>query len=173
VFEVLPILTTIDRGTRIARSLLQEALGKVIPKFERADWLPGALLASFMVTAGWAFLVKNGSIGTLWPMFGIANQLLAVIALAVVTTLLINSRKARYAPVTLLPMLFVTATTMTAGTQMIGYQFPALIEAGKTVTGYLNIALTLFVMASVGSLLLMAVARWIAILMRRPTPVEA
>jgi carbon starvation protein len=97
-------------------------------------------------------------------MFGIANQLLAVLALALITTLLINTGRARYALVTLLPMLFVTATTMTAGAQMVGVQFPALIQSGQAVKGYLNIALTVFVVASVGMLLLIAVSRWIAVL---------
>jgi carbon starvation protein len=165
MFEALFILTTIDAGTRIARFLLQEALGKVYHKFERTDWLPGALLATFVVTAGWGMLIGWGSIDTIWPMFGIANQLLAVVALALVTTLLINSGKARYAPVTLLPMLFVTSTTLTAGAQMVGNQFPALIESGQTWKGWINIALTVFVMASVGALLLLAVSRWIAVAM--------
>jgi carbon starvation protein len=163
MFEALFILTTIDAGTRIARFLLQESFGAISPRFARTDWLPGALLATLLVTAGWASLIHTGSISTIWPMFGIANQLLAVLALALVTTLLVNAGKARYAPVTLLPMLFVTATTMTAGTQMIAIQFPAMIDAGKKATGVLNIALTVFVMASVGSLLLMAAARWLAV----------
>ncbi len=94
MFEALFILTTIDAGTRIARFLLQEALGRVVPKFERTDWLPGALLTTFLVTAGWGILVQSGSISTIWPMFGIANQLLAVMALGLVTTLLINSGRA-------------------------------------------------------------------------------
>jgi carbon starvation protein len=168
MFEALFILTTIDAGTRIARFLLQEAFGAVSPKFARTDWLPGALLATFLVTAGWSILIYTGSISTIWPMFGIANQLLAVMALALVTTVLVNAGKGRYAPVTVLPMLFVTATTMTAGYQMIRYQFPAIIQAGKAAadatkqaTGYLSIALTIFVMASVGSLLLMALSRWL------------
>jgi carbon starvation protein len=164
MFEALFILTTIDAGTRIARFLLQEAFGAVSPRFARTDWLPGALLATLLVTAGWAWLIHTGSISTIWPMFGIANQLLAVLALALVTTLLVNAGKVRYAPVTLLPMLFVTATTMTAGVEMIGGQFPDLIRAGKETTGYINIALTVFVMASVGSLLMMALARWLAVL---------
>jgi carbon starvation protein len=164
IFVGLFILSTIDAGTRIARSLLQEALGKVHPKFERTDWLPGALLATFVVTAGWALLVKTGSISTIWPMFGIANQLLAVVAMAVVTTLLINSGKARYAPVTLLPMLFVTATTMTAGVQMVGSQFPALIRAGQVWPGVVNIAFTVSVMTCGALLLLLAVKRWVAVL---------
>jgi carbon starvation protein len=164
MFEALFILTTIDAGTRIARFLLQEALGRVFPKFERTDWLPGALLATLVVTVGWGALIWAGSISTIWPMFGIANQLLAVLALALITTLLINTGRARYALVTLLPMVFVTATTMTAGAEMVGGQFPALIQSGQAVKGYLNIALTVFVVASVGMLLLIAVSRWIAVL---------
>jgi carbon starvation protein len=163
MFEALFILTTIDAGTRIARFLLQEALGTVHPKFERSDWLPGALLATLAVTAGWGALIWAGSISTIWPMFGIANQLLAVLALAILTTLLINQGRARYAPVTLLPMLFVTATTLTAGADMVGWQFPAMIAAGQVWKGVLNSALTLFVIACVGALLLMAVSRWVAV----------
>jgi carbon starvation protein len=163
MFEALFILTTIDAGTRIARFLLQEAFGAVSPRFARTDWLPGALLATLLVTAGWAGLIHTGSISTIWPMFGIANQLLAVLALALITTVLVNGGKARYAPVTVLPMLFVTATTMTAGYQMIRYQFPDLIKAGREATGYMSIALTIFVMASVGSLLVMAVSRWLTV----------
>jgi carbon starvation protein len=172
MFEALFILTTIDTGTRIARFLLQEALGKVIPRFEQTDWLPGAVLTTWVVTAGWAGLVATGSISTIWPMFGIANQLLAVLALALVTTVLVNSGRGRFAPVTLLPMLFVTSTTMSAGAMMVFQQFPAMIRRGQElgqrsliVTGYLNIGLTLFVIVSVGLLLLMAVSRWLAVWM--------
>ncbi|HLN27984.1 MAG TPA: carbon starvation CstA family protein [Gemmataceae bacterium] len=163
MFEALFILTTIDAGTRIARFLLQEALGRVYTKFERTDWLPGALLATLIVTAGWGVLIWAGSISTIWPMFGIANQLLAVMALALVTTLLINTGRARYAPITLLPMLFVTSTTLTAGAEMLGVQFPAIIRGGELWKGIVNIALTVFVIACVGMLLLLAVSRWAAV----------
>jgi carbon starvation protein len=163
MFEALFILTTIDAGTRIARFLLQEALGKVHPKFEQTDWLPGAALATALVTGGWGVLVLTGSVSTIWPMFGIANQLLSVIALSLVTTWLINSGRARYAPVTILPMLFVTVTTMTAGAEMIGSQFPALIEAGQQLTGVLSIIFALFVITCVATLLLMAASRWVAV----------
>ena len=164
MFEALFILTTIDTGTRIARFLLQEVLGKVIPKFEQTDWIPGAALATLAVTAGWGSLVATGSISTIWPMFGIANQLLAVVALALVTTLLINTGRARYALVTLLPMLFVTATTMTAGVQMVGQFIGMLKHEATALRGALNLAMTLFVMVSVGLLLLIAASRWIAVL---------
>lgn len=178
MFEALFILTTIDTGTRIARFLLQEALGAIYKPFERTDWLPGAVLATGVVTAGWGLLIWSGSINTIWPMFGIANQLLAVIALCLVTTLLVNTGRGRYAWVTILPMLFVTTTTMTAGVEMVGSQFPEriragekLVEAGKTVagnqlmlSGVLSIVFAVFVMACVGALLLMAVSRWVAVL---------
>jgi carbon starvation protein len=160
MFEALFILTTIDAGTRIARFMLQEALGTVSPRFERTNWLPGALLATFVVTAGWGALIWGGTISTIWPMFGIANQLLAVVALALVTTLLINSGRARYAPVTLLPMLFVCATTLTAGATML-QQF---LQPGQGWTGVLNFSLTLFVIACVGLLLLLAASRWVGVM---------
>jgi carbon starvation protein len=164
MFEALFILTTIDTGTRIARFLLQEALGKVHPKFEQTDWLPGAVLATFIVTAGWGALIYTGSIDTIWPMFGIANQLLAVVALCLVTTLLINSGKSRYALVTLLPMLFVTTTTMTAGARMIP-QFHDLATRGawSWMKYGLNTGLTVFVMSCVGMLLLIAASRWVVV----------
>jgi carbon starvation protein len=163
MFEALFILTTIDAGTRIARYLFQETLGKLHRNFARQDWLPGALLATALVTAGWGILVHTGQINTIWPMFGIANQLLAVMALAIVTTLLVNSGKGRYAPVTLLPMLFVTSTTLMAGKIMIGNQLDAM-RAGKDVTiNVLNMGLTIFVIASVCTLLLIAAARWLSV----------
>lgn len=170
MFEALFILTTIDAGTRIARFLLQEALGKAFPKFERTDWLPGALLATLLVTAGWGFLISTGSISTIWPMFGIANQLLAVVALALVTTMLINSGKQKYALVTLLPMLFVCSTTLTAGYRMAHLWIQA-IQRGQEVsdsallwTNTLNLGLMLFVIISVLLLLLLAVSRWVGVL---------
>jgi carbon starvation protein len=174
MFEALFILTTIDTGTRIARFLLQETLGKVFPKFEQTDWLPGAILATGLITLGWGSLVATGSIGTIWPMFGIANQLLAVLALCLVTTLLVNTGRGRYAAVTLLPLLFVIATTMSAGVIMVG-QFGGMIRAGDRVRGWLNLSLTLFVMVSVGLVALLAASRWFAVVsgMIRTRPEEA
>ncbi len=172
MFEALFILTTIDAGTRIARFLLQEALGKVHPNFEKTDWLPGAIVASFAVTAGWGLLIATGSIDTIWPMFGIANQLLAVIALCLVTTLLVNTGRGRYAPVTLLPMLFVIATTMTATGQMVP-QFIDFVKLGHwtLLKGVLNIGLTLFVVVCVATLLVIAVGRWLLVL-RGVVPIQ-
>jgi carbon starvation protein len=164
MFEALFILTTIDAGTRIGRFLVQETLGRVHPKFAQTDWWPGAMLATFLVTAGWGLLVWTGSVATIWPMFGIANQLLAVIALALVTTLLVNTGRGRYAPVTVLPMLFVIATTMTAGVQMCGGKFIELMRKKETMlTGALSMAMTVFVITCVGALLILAVSRWVLV----------
>jgi carbon starvation protein len=171
MFEALFILTTVDAGTRIGRFLLQEALGKLWPKFAVTDWLPGAIFTTIVITAGWGYLVYTGSIDTIWPMFGIANQLLAVLALAIITTMLMNSGKARYAAVTLVPMLFVASTTLTAASQLVGWQFPAMIEQGTSLNrpmqvfkGYLCMGMTIAVVVTVGTVVLQAVARWVLVL---------
>lgn len=173
MFEALFILTTIDTGTRIARFLLQEALGKVYPAFDRTDWLPGAALSTAIVTIGWGGLIWTGSIETIWPMFGIANQMLAVIALAVVTTVMVNAGRGRYAPLTILPMCFVISTTLTAGYQMIVGPFSVMVRDGwsagglnhRLVQGVLNIGFTVFVIAAVIVILAQAITRWVN---RRP-----
>jgi carbon starvation protein len=155
-----------DTGTRIARFLLQEALGRFDARFARTDWLPGSLIATTVIVGGWSVLIWTGSIGTIWPMFGIANQLLAVIALCLITTLLVNTGRARYAWTTILPMIFVTTTTMTAGAQLIGSQWPPLYRQGRGLQATLNIGLTIFVIACVGSLMILFVSRWIVVLTR-------
>jgi carbon starvation protein len=165
MFEALFILTTIDTGTRIARFLLQEALGTIHPKFGQTDWMPGAALATALVTLGWGGLVLTGSVASIWPMFGIANQLLAVVALSLVTTWLINSGRARFAPLTILPMLFVTTTTLTAGALMMDKNFPAYQR--QTLTAYLSMAFMVLVIALVATLLLLAVSRWFLVLSSR------
>jgi len=168
MFEALFILTTIDTGTRIARFLLQEVLGKVYAPFDRTDWLPGAVISTALVTAAWGGLIWSGSIETIWPMFGIANQMLAVVALAVVTTVMINAGRGRYAVLTILPMLFVVATTMTAGYQMISGKFVGLVQDGweksnraMLLQGSLNIFFTLFMIGSVIIILSQAATRWL------------
>ncbi len=123
MFEALFILTTIDTGTRIARFLLQEILGKVNPSFAKMDWIPGVLLSTAMVTFAWGALIWSSSIDTIWPMFGIANQLLAGIALCVVTTWIFQSGRGKWSFVTILPLCFIAATTLTASESMIRTRF--------------------------------------------------
>lgn len=167
MFEALFILTTIDTGTRIARFLLQEMFGYIHPKLGKTDWLPGSILSTFIITVSWGMLVATGSIGTIWPMFGIANQLLAVLALALVTTVMVNSGRGAYIPFTLIPMLFVSATTLTAGATMMSTWFQTLSKEGQFVDLFpvaLRFGMTLFVMTSVIFLVIWAACRWITIL---------
>ncbi|HVO18867.1 MAG TPA: carbon starvation protein A, partial [Anaeromyxobacter sp.] len=147
MFEALFILTTIDTGTRVARYVLQELLGRVEPRFARSAWLPGNLTTTAVVVLAWGYLIYTGNISTLWPLFGTGNQLLATIALAVGTTFLVNMGKARYAWVTAVPMLFVGATTLTAGVEGIATIFwPLTRKPATAFQGYLDSALmTLFV----------------------------
>jgi carbon starvation protein len=182
MFEALFILTTIDTGTRIARFLMHEALGKVYQPLDRVDWLPGAILCTGLVTAAWGGLIWTGSIETIWPMFGIANQLLAAIALCVVTTVLIAQGKARYAPVTAVPLVFVTATTLTAAAQMItGRVWEALMTGNrpqrgpKANQGGVNILGTLFLLVCFAWIVAESLQRWFAPASRagqRTTPRE-
>jgi carbon starvation protein len=115
MFEALFILTTIDAGTRIARFLLQELFGVVSEKLGSPSSLAGATLSTGLVVATWAWFIFTSSVDTIWPMFGIANQLLAVIALAVATAWIVNSGRARYAWTTAVPLAWVTTTTLSAG----------------------------------------------------------
>ena len=96
MFEALFILTTIDTGTRIGRFMVQEFLGKVWKPLGNLDWWPAGDHRTALVVLGWGSFIWSGSVETIWPMFGMANQLLAVIALSVVTTALFNSGRARY-----------------------------------------------------------------------------
>ena len=165
MFEALFILTTIDTGTRVARFITQEFLGKLYKPFERTSWMPGTLISSALVVFAWSYFILTGSISTIWPMFGIANQLLAVIALCVGTTVLINMGKARYAWVTLLPMVFVAITTLTAGWQSIWQNFlPLAAQPGKAFIGSLNAALTTFMMGCALLIIGHSILRWKAAL---------
>jgi carbon starvation protein len=162
MFEALFILTTIDAGTRIARFLVQEFLGLIWKPLGDLNWLPGSLLATALVVFGWGYFIYTGSVEEIWPMFGMANQLLAVIALAVVTTVLFNSGRGRYAPLTLLPMLFVATTTSTTAYLEITGKFRNMIKAGYVVRGWLNIGLTAMLVVCVVVILMSAVARWLS-----------
>jgi carbon starvation protein len=147
MFEALFILTTIDTGTRVARYVMQELLGKAYKPFGNNAWLPGSLATTLVVVAAWGYLIYTGSISTLWPLFGTGNQLLATIALAVSTTFLVNMGKARYAWITVIPMLFVGFTTLAAGVLSIRDIFwPLTQEPATAFQGYLDSALmTIFI----------------------------
>jgi carbon starvation protein len=162
MFEALFILTTIDAGTRIGRFLLQEALGKVYKPFQKTNWLPGNLLTSGLIVFAWAYFIYTGSVSTIWPMFGTANQLLATIALAVGTSFIINRGRAKYAWVTIIPLIFVGVTTMTAAYLNIkNIYIPQSIEPVTRVPGMINLILTICIIVCVVVILINAVPKWI------------
>ena len=143
VFEALFILTTIDTGTRVGRYLVQEMAGKVYAPFRRINWIPGVVMSSGLVVGAWAYLIGTGSISTIWPMFGAANQLLGMLALCIGTTVLIKMWKSPYLWVTGLPMLFVGVITLTGSYQMF-WMFltkAAALAAGQAFSLYLDAVL--------------------------------
>jgi carbon starvation protein len=167
MFEALFILTTIDAGTRVARFLLQEFAGRVWKPFERTDWLPGTIVSTSLVVFAWVYFIWTGNISTIWPMFGTANQLLAAVALAVATSAIINAGKERYAWVTLVPMLFVAATTLSACWLNITDNFWPMTANPLTATqGYVNSVLTGVIMVCAVVILIEAGRRWYRVLVK-------
>ena len=188
MFEALFILTTIDAGTRVGRFMLQEILGHVWPRFGETSWYPSIILSSAAVVAGWGYFLYQGvvdplgGINSLWPLFGIANQLLALVALCVGTTIIIKMRKQRYAWVTLAPLVWLTTITMTAGWQKVfsadpklGFLAHAASLAGAAdprstrlvFNDHLNAIMALAFMSIVALLLVVSLREWWLILSRR------
>ena len=188
MFEALFILTTIDTGTRVGRFMLQEIVGHVWPRFGQTSWLPSVLLASGAVCAAWGYFLYQGvvdplgGINSLWPLFGIANQLLAAVALCVATTILIKMGRQRYIWVTLGPLVWLIVVTMTAGYQKVfsadpklGFLAHAATLAGSAVPNAarlifndrLNAAMALFFMAVVAMLVFTSAREWWLVLSRR------
>ena len=161
MFEALFILTTIDAGTRIARFVLQEMLGKVYKPFGNTTWLPGNLFTSAFIVFCWGYFIYTGTVGTIWPMFGAANQLMATIALVVGTTYIINRGRARYAWVTIIPMAFVGITTLYAAiTNVVTIYYPQMITRATMVPGLINFFFTVMIIICLFVIFGNALPKW-------------
>jgi carbon starvation protein len=163
MFEAVFILTAVDTGTRVGRFFLQEMIGKLIPKFTERGWVPGIIITSFLFTFSWGYLVYTGEISTIWPLFGMSNQLLASSGLIIGTTMIIRMNKARYAWVTAVPGIIMAFITMIAGYQNVTANFlPKKL--------YLLASLSVIIMILMVIVFLGAFKRWYELL-KVKTPV--
>jgi carbon starvation protein len=166
MFEALFILTTIDAGTRVARFALQDFVGRVWKPFGNPNWLPGSIGSTAAICFAFGYFIWTGNISTIWPMFGVANQLLAGVGLAVGTTILVNMGKAKYAWATFLPLCFVMATTLTAGYMNVRDTYwPMAVgpNPALNVQGYVNSICTVIMMILAVVILISAARRCLAV----------
>lgn len=154
MFEALFILTIIDAGTRVGRYLLQEMGGVIYKPLKNTHWWPGIILTSALISGAWGYLVLQGSISTIWPLFGVSNQLLGTLTLAIGTTLLFRMGRGRYAWVTIAPMIFLAITTFTAG-------YMNIVNTYLPAKNYLLAAVSGIMIVLVVIVLVDSIRRWI------------
>lgn len=171
MFEAVFVLTAVDTGTRVGRYLLQELLGQIIPKFHDRKWIPGVIITGFIFTFAWGYLLYTGEISTIWPLFGMSNQLLAATGLIIGTTLLIKMGKRKYMWITAIPGLAMIPITFYAGyLNVLNYL------AMHSPQGYLLTGISIILMILLALVLFEAIYKWYDLLVgenkdpRRPTP---
>ena len=168
MFEAVFILTALDTGTRVARYLFQDVAGKVWAPLGSTTNVVSVAVVGAVVCFSWGYMMATGSVETIWPLFGVSNQLLAVIALAAGTTFLLRQRPPAYALTTFLPLCFLTVTTMTAGVlNTLRYLSPSYIADKGPFVGYLDGILSIVLLLLVATVLVDSVRRWIVILAAR------
>lgn len=157
MFEAVFILTAVDAGTRVGRFFLQEMIGQVIPKFREKHWVPGILFTSAIFTFAWGYFVYTGNISTIWPLFGMSNQLLAAVSLLIGTTMIIRMGRARYAWTTAVPGLAMVGITFWAGyLQITGTYLPKGL--------YLLASLAVIILVLMAIVIVGTVRRWMELL---------
>lgn len=154
MFEALFILTLIDAGSRVGRYLLQELLGKFVPKFGDTEWWPGIIICSAVISICWGYLVLQGNIGIIWPLFGVSNQLLAAVTLAIGTSYIYRHGRGRYAWVTMIPCIVMSLITVSADYENIFYNY---IPNGK----WLLIVISVIMLILDAIVMIEAVKSWI------------
>ncbi len=168
MFEALFILTTVDAGTRVGRYLIQEVSGKLYPKMADINWWPSVLLTSAVVCGGWGYLLYQNDVSSIWPMFGVANQLLATIAFAIGTAWLLKATPKRsYSLITAIPGLFMAVTTLTAGVYNVTDNYLPMARAGN-FNGYLNAFLTIVMMGCAAIVTGEGVLRFVRAMREKP-----
>ena len=162
MFEALFILTTIDAGTRVGRYILQDFLGRYVHKsFGNVNWWPSVLLTSGLISFAWGYMLWGGNVASIWPIFGVSNQLLATLALTVGTTMILrNSKKMSYAWVTILPLTYMVATVFRAGTWSLMHQY---LPAGD----YVKSALIVIMLVLAAIIIVDGVRKWIQVVADR------
>jgi carbon starvation protein len=155
MFEALFILTTIDAGSRVLRYIAQELLGRRFPTLGRHDHWPSVIGISVVTALLWGWLLYHGDVRTIWPMFGVANQLLASVALAIGTVIILTESKKRvYALTTAIPFAFVIVTTAWAGVvNIFSTYYPMTLDPKTATPAWMNIALTIVMLVLVVILL--------------------
>ncbi|MGE1063683.1 carbon starvation protein A [Megasphaera paucivorans] len=154
MFEALFILTLIDAGSRVGRYLLQELIGKFSPKFGDTEWWPGIIICSAAISICWGYLVLQGNIGVIWPLFGVSNQLLAAVTLAIGTSFIYRHGRGRYAWVTMIPCIIMSLITVDADYENIFYNY---IPAGK----WLLVTISVIMLILDAIVMIEAVKSWI------------
>jgi len=162
MFEAVFILTAVDTGTRVGRFFLQEMIGAYIPKFSEKRWVPGIVITSAIFTFCWGYLVYTGNISTIWPLFGMSNQLLASSALIIGTTMIMRMNKVKYAWITAVPGILMAFITMYAGyLNIVGNFLPKKL--------HLLTALSVIVMVLMFIVFVGAIKKWLELLQIKTT----
>ncbi len=173
MFEALFILTTIDSGTRVARFLLQEFIGRAYKPFASPDSLVGGSFATVAIVCSWGYFIYTGQINTIWPMFGVANQLLGMVALAVGTSIIINMGKAKYMWITVTPLAFLGVNTLYGGYLNVRdnyYPLATGLNAARNIEGWILTICTSVMMVLAVVVLGAALQKWLSVLNGGPAP---